>query len=218
MRRFTGPLPVEQRGTHTTGQRRPTLQVTECRTLDGGRFGPERRERVRDPATRQICGGVEPAAIPIRAPHPQPGAARDDDLRVERANVLDGEPGPLECAGQPIGQEDIRTGQQPAEQLAAHFGFDVDRDAALTAVAQLEDEVGIRAGGFAGETADDQRAPGITRGDAFHLDHVGAPVRQGGTGRRYVGPRRQLDDPDTAEHACPHSRQPPRSCDHFLLF
>ena len=84
--------------------------------------------------------------------------------------------------------------------------LDVDRDAALAAVSQLEDEVGVRAGRFAGETADDQRPPGITRGDALHLDHVGAPVRQGGTGRRYVGPRRQLDNPDTTEHA--RHRQP----------
>ena len=101
--------------------------------------------------------------IAVRAAHPEAGAPRDDDLRVERADVLDGEPGPLQRPGQPIGQEDIRSGQQTAEQLPAGFGFDVDRDAALSAVAQFEDEVGVDAGGFAGETADDQRPSRITR-------------------------------------------------------
>src|SRR6516165_2914869 len=52
---------------------------------------------------------------------------------------------------------------------------------------------GSQLGSNAGEAADDQRASGIPRGDAFHLDHVGAPVGKGDAVPRYVGPRRQLD-------------------------
>ncbi len=71
---------------------------------------------------------------------------------------------------------------EAAEQLATRIGFDVDRDAALAAVAQLEDEVGVRTGRLARESADDQGPSRVTERDALHFDDVGAPVRQGGSG------------------------------------
>src|SRR5271156_5375694 len=126
---------MEKRSAYPASQSRPALQVAECRALDSRRFRSERRERVRAPATRQVGSGVEPPAIAIRAAHPQSGAARDDDLGIERADVIDGESGALERGGQPIGQEHVGTGQQAAEQAPTRLGSDVNGDAALATVA-----------------------------------------------------------------------------------
>ncbi|GLE54035.1 hypothetical protein ATCCBAA256_35970 [Mycobacterium montefiorense] len=192
---------MEQRRAHAAGQRGPTLQVAEPGALDCGCIGTERREGVGNAAPGQVGSGIEAAAIAIRAADPQAGAARNDDLRIEGANVVDGQPGPFQCAGQPVGQEDIRSRQQAAEQLAARLGLDVDRDAALAAVTQLEDEVGVRAGRCAGEPADHQGSPRVAEGDTLHFDDVRAPVRKGRAGRRHIGPRCQFDNPHPLKDA-----------------
>lgn len=196
---------MEQGGAHSAGEGGAGLQVTETGALHGGCLAAERREGVCDPAPREVGGGVEPAPIPVRAPHAQTGAPGDDDARVEGANVGHGQPGPLQGARQPIGQEHVGAGQQPAEQLTAGFRLDVDGDAALAPIAQFEDEVGVGPRRLPGEPADHQRPPRVTGAHAFHLDDVGAPVRQGRTGGGDVGPGRQFDHPhapqDTTVHA-----------------
>src|SRR6202453_3508402 len=137
---------MEKRSAYPASQSRPALQVAECRALDSRRFLPERRQRVRAPATRQVGSSVEPAAIAIRSAHAQSGATRDDDLGIKLADVIDGESGAVGGGGAPIGQEHVRTGQQAAEQAPTRLGFDVNGDAGLAAVAQLEDEGGVGAG------------------------------------------------------------------------
>ena len=104
-------------------------------------------------------------------------------------------------ARQPVGQEDVRGGKQAAEELAAGVGLDVDRDAALAAVTDFEHEVDVGPRVLAGETADDQGPTGVAGLDVFHLDHVGAPVRQRCAGGRHVGPGRQLDDPHSTQNS-----------------
>ena len=164
------------------------MQVAEARALHRRRFGAERGERVRDAATRQVGRRVESASIAIRASHSQAGAAGDDDVRVERADVVDGQPRAFQHRGQPIGQEHICAGKQAAKEFTTGLGLDVDRNAALAAVPELEDEVGVHAGGFASEAADNQGPARVAGGDAFYLDNVGAPVRQRGTRRGHVRP------------------------------
>ena len=190
---------MEQRGAHAARERDPTLQVAETRALHGGRLGAERRHGVGHPAARQVCGRVEPALVAVRAADAGAGAASDDDVRIERADVVDGQPRPFERARQPVRQEHVRGGEQAAEVLAAGVGLDVDRDAALATVADFEDEVDVGPGVLPGETADDQCPPGVTRLDVLHLDDVGAPVRQRRAGRRHVSPGGQLDNPHAAQ-------------------
>ena len=191
---------MEECGAHAAGQRDPALQVAEPGPLHGGCLGAERRHGVGHPAAGQVCGRVESALVAIGSADAGAGAARDDDVRIERADVLDRQPRPLQRAGQPVGQEHVRGGQQATEVLAAGVGLDVDRDAALAAVADLEDEVDVGARVLPGETADHQRPTGVTRLDVLHLDDVGAPIRQRRTGGRHVRPRRQLDDAYSAQH------------------
>ena len=52
-------------------------------------------------------------------------------------------------------------GKQPAEELAAGLGLEVDRDAALAAVTEFQHEVDVDPRGLAGESADDQGATGV---------------------------------------------------------
>ncbi len=115
------------------------------------------------------------------------------------ADVLDGQPRPFQRTGTPVGQQDVGGGQQPAEVLATGFGLDVDRHAALAAVADLEDEVDVGPGVLPGEAADDQRPPRVARLHVLHLDHVGAPVRQRRARRGHVCPGGKLDDPHAVQ-------------------
>src|SRR6185436_3822281 len=136
------------------------------------------------------------------------------------ANVLDRQPRPFQRAWQPVGEEHVRRGEQAPEILAAGVGLDVDRDAALTAVADLEDEVDVGTGVLPGEASDDQGPAGVTRLDVLHLDDVGAPIRQRRTGGRHVRPRRELDDAHAAQDfrhynalptSCRYLSEPPRN-------
>ena len=170
---------------------------------------PAARKRVYT-ATHPV-GGVESALVRIRPPHTGAGTARDDEVRIERAEILDREPRSLERAGQPVGQKHVRGGQQAAEVLATPIGLDVDRDAALAAVADLEDEVDVGTGVLPGEASDDQGPAGVTRLDVLHLDDVGAPIRQRRTGGRHVRPRCELDDAHSAQHFR-HCNALPTSC------
>ncbi len=186
---------MEQRRAHTAGQRRTALQIPESRPLDRWGRPAERCEGVGDTAARQVCRGVKPAAVSIRTAHAHTGAAGDDHARIEGADVLDSQPDASQCAEQPVRQKHVGRGYQPAEELEAGLGLEVDRDAALAAIAQLEEEVGVGPGRFAGEAADDQGAPWVAGRNALHFDHVEAPVRQCGSSRGHVCPRRQFDHP-----------------------
>ena len=109
-------------------------------------------------------------------------------LGVGRTNVFDGEPRSFEGAGQPVGQQHIGAGKQTAEKLAADLRFEVDRDAALAPIAQLEHEIRVHPRSLAGKSSDDERPAGVAELDAFHLDYVRTPVRQRHSGGRHVGP------------------------------
>ncbi len=124
--RLAGAFPVEQRRAHAARERDAALQVAESRALHGRGLGAERRHRVGHPAAGQVGRRVESALVAVGSAHSGAGAARDDDVRVERADVLDRQPRPFQRAGQPVGQEHVRGGQQAAEVLAAGLGLDVD--------------------------------------------------------------------------------------------
>ena len=95
-RRLAGALAVEQRGAETTGERDPALQIAESRALHGRVLGAVRRQRVRHATARQVGRGVEATLVAVGSAHAGAGAARDDDVRIERANVLDRQPGSLQ--------------------------------------------------------------------------------------------------------------------------
>ena len=192
---------MEQRRAHTTRQRGPGLQVTECRALHCGEIRAERRQRVGHAAACGVGRAVETALIAVGSAHAKTRTARDDDVGVEGADVLDRETGSLESARQPVGQQDVGAGKQPAEELATQLGLEVDRDAALAAVTEFQHEVGVDPRGLAGESPDHQGATGIAELHTFHLDHVGAPVRERCARGRHVGPGRHLHNPNTTEHA-----------------
>lgn len=137
--------------------------------------------RVGDQVARRheafVGAELEAALVAVRSTHTGTGAARNDDVRVERADVLDGQPRPFQRSGQPVGQEDVGGGEQATEVLAAGVGLDVDRDAALAAVTDLQDEVDVGPRVLPGEAADDQRPPRVARLHVLHLYDVGAPAR-----------------------------------------
>ena len=76
---------------------------------------------------------------------------------------------PLDSARTEVVQEDIRTGQQTPEDVAAALGLQIDRDRLLAAVEPDE---------MAGESADRMvvAAGEVTAVDALELDHPGAEV------------------------------------------
>src|SRR5512132_4417938 len=179
---------MEERGAHTARKGDSALQVAETRALDGRRLGAERCHGVGHATTREIGRRVEPTLLSVRTADACAGASSDDDVWVERADVPDGQPRPFQRAGTPICEEDVRGGEQAAEILAAGVVLEVEADAALATVADLEDEVDVGPGVLPGEATDDERPPGVTRLDVLHLDDVGAPVRKRRARGGNVGP------------------------------
>jgi hypothetical protein len=91
--------------------------------------------------------------------------------------------------GPDVGEEHVGGGEQLHHRRLALVGLEVEHDAALRAVVELERRVGVQLA--AEHLAEDARR--VARG-RLHLDDVGAPVGEDAAGGRPGHPHPQLDD------------------------
>ena len=170
--RFAGAFPVEQRGAHAAGQgdpgpagrrtRGPVLPGSRCRT--GSSCTTHRRGT--DTSRRRNRPGRG------RAADTGGRAAGDDDVRVEPANIVDGQPGAFQGTGQPVGQEHIG-GSESLPKYSRPVGDFTSMAILRLPRLPISRMKSIWPRRLLGETADHQRTAGVTALDQLHLDDVG---------------------------------------------
>lgn len=114
--------------------------------------------------------------------------ARVDDLRIDRAKIVDVDPQLGPGFGQKVRQENVGVLDDLVEQFAAFGLGDVEPEAALAAVAVLHQEVDVL--GVVLSSDLHQAALAVAFDRMFDLDDVCAPVSQnraGGRDERVLG-------------------------------
>ena len=144
-------------------------------------------------------GHVVPALDRLLAPRTERAAPGVDDLRVDRADVVDVDAELLPVPWQETGQEHVRAARE-VEQHLAPFGYrHVQADAALAAVGVLDVRVGVAL--HPQQTGLAQSALRIAGDGVFDLDDVGAPLAEHRARRRHESVHRDLENPDSFERA-----------------
>ena len=173
------------------GQR---LTVRGERRRDAG-ARPERPHVVRGPV---LLVAREAVAVDVRV----------DEPRVAGRHRLVVEPRPREGARASVGDEDVGAIDEVGGDRTSLLGGQVQRDAALVAVVELERRVDLQVR----HRQDGAERVAIGRLD---LDDVGSPVAEDACGGRSGHPHPHLDDPDPfhrSRHA-PHPRTVARGRD-----
>src|ERR1700738_4777550 len=148
-------------------------------------------------------GGVDvPAGVRLRPARAVRRTAGVDDTRVDRPDVGDVDVPSRPPGRQDVGQEDIALRCQAQQQVVAFIGRDVQADAALAPVGQL-DHVGHTA--LRDQAGGDQAALRVAAHRMLDLDHVRAPLGQDRAGHGHVRPGRHLEHADSA-HDRAHCR------------
>src|SRR5262249_25837666 len=143
----SGARGLEGRGGDAAGDGHAADEVAERRPLLERRLAG-RRESIGDsPACPERHAVVPPASRVGPAPA-LTGAARVDQPRIDRAQVVPGDAQPLAGVVEEAGEEDVGAGDEPVEQGAALRMPEIDADAALVATEVLDEEV---ASGRAGD-------------------------------------------------------------------
>ncbi|ABK73678.1 hypothetical protein MSMEG_0584 [Mycolicibacterium smegmatis MC2 155] len=162
--------------------RQRAAEFLGCQGVPHTAAGPER-------------GAVEPAGEPLGPLVAVRAAARVDDVRVHRPDVLDVELVLLPGLRHVVGEEDIRHLRQLVEHLLPLGLGHVDADAALAAVGMLDQRMPV---GVELEPAHVDEAPlGVAPHRMLNLDHVGAPVGEDRSGRGNERELRDLQHPYT---------------------
>ena len=141
-RRHVDPLPgagavaVQQRGEDRHGHEVPAVVVHE-------RVAPARRREIGEPRGRgepaDRLGDRAPALVgPVRALVPEAGVRHVDDVGADRPQLVVREAEPGEHAGREVLGDDVGDRDQPADELAAALGAQVDGDAELLDVVVVE--------------------------------------------------------------------------------
>ena len=150
--------------------------------------GCQRRRQARaGPVGRDVVGG----AVGLVALEPVAGDDGVDQAPVARPQGLGVEAGPPECGHTDVGEEDVGRIHQFECEGAALVGTEVDDDAPLGPVVELEHGVGRE---VAPEHAL-ERPRRVPEG-RLDLDDVRAPVRQDPTGGGAGDPHAELDHAD----------------------
>ena len=127
-------------------------------------------------------------------PERRPGGV--DHLVVAGRDVVVAEPPAVHRAGLEVGDHDVGPRGQPQEDLAAFGTAEVDRDAALAAVARREV-------GAAGVTSLHRQPPGlVAEPRQLDLDDVGAPLAERRRRLRALHQQPGLDDLDPIQRSC----------------
>jgi hypothetical protein len=118
------------------------------------------------------------------------------DLGVHALDVLGGGPQLALHLGQLVGQEHIRGLDKSGEYGVSRLGGDVQTDAALVPVEDLEEKVDAVLGR---DHSGADHAPAGVAVEALDLDDVGAVLREEGTARRDEPVLGYVDDPDAVQ-------------------
>ena len=157
-------------------------------------------EAVGEAAARPVAEGVVAGPPSLVALAPVAGEVAVDDALVDGAQVLVGEPAPLQAGITGAGDEDVGLLDGLEESVAAPLVADVDGGAALVAVGLLPKRPRLAVAPGVGD--DVQRARGVAAAGVLDLEHVGAPLRQDGRPAGHCGHRPQLDHLDAAQGSC----------------
>ena len=153
-----------------------------------------RGQRVRDARPRPVRGDVVRAPVGVLALDPVSGDERVDQAGMAGHDLVVPEPHAFQRFGPDVGQEDVGARDEFRDDGPPAFAGEVDRDAALGPVVEIERRV-------AGAVAADhpaERARRVT-GRRFHLDDVSAPVGEDAAGSRAGDPHAEFDDADAGE-------------------
>ena len=165
-------------------------------------------QRMAHPAARPECGAVEASRIPFRPLVTVGAAARVDDVRIHRANVLDVELVLLPLRRHVVRQEDVGGLDDLVQDFLAARRRYVDADASFTSIGVLDQWVPIRVELEAAHV--DEAALGVTAYWVLHLDDVCAPVGEDRPRRRHERELRDFENPNARHHLDQVS--PPASC------
>ena len=196
---LAGAFAMKQRRRDTAGDVHPADRIAERRNALRQRAAEFLGcQRVAHAAARPERGAVESAGVAFGSLVAVGAAARVDDVRVGRADVLDVELVLLPLRGHVVGQEHVGgLGDLVEDFLAAGCGH-VDADAALAAVGMLDQRVPVRIQLEAAHV--DEAALGVAAHRVLDLDDVRAPVGEDRSGRRNERELRNLEDANALHH------------------
>ena len=156
------------------------------------------RQGMAHTAARPEGGAVESAGVAFGSLVSVRAAARVDDVRVGRADVLDVELVLLALRGHVVGQEHVGGLGDLVEHFLTAGRRHVDADAALAAVGMLDQRMPL--GVELEATHVDEAALRVAANGMFDLDDVRAPVGEYRPGRRHERELRNLEDANALHH------------------
>ncbi len=189
-------LAREERRCHPARERHPGDVIPHGAALVG-RVAARRRQRRGDAGARPEGADVVGRPVAVGAALAVAGDARVDEARVAGAQPRVVETERLEDLRPHVGHEHVRAVDELARDAPAVLGAEVERDAPLAAVVELEGRVGGQLGARHGEIEAAERIP-VGRLD---LHHLRAPVGEHAARRGAGDPEPELDHP----HACHRS-------------
>ena len=199
LHRLAGALAMKQRRRDSARDVHPADRVAERRDalrqratqLLGG-------QRMAHAAARPERSAVEAAGVPSGSLVAVGAAARVDDVRVHRANVLDVELVLLTLCGHVVRQEHVGGLGDLVQHFLSTGGGHVDADAAFTAIGMLDQRVPVRVELEPAHV--DETALGVATHRVLHLDDVCAPIGEDRPRRRHERELRDFEDPNALHH------------------
>ena len=190
---LTRALPVEQRGADAAGERRARVVVAHPAALER-QLAARRGEQVGDAGARPERGDVERRLVGIRSFAAETGDVAVHEPRVagQQRHVVEAEAGQRRAAH--VRDEHVGGIEQVERGGLAVVRPEVEHDAALAAVVELEDRVVRQV--VAEHLAELARRVALRRLD---LDDVGAPVGEHAARRRAGDPHAELHDLDPVQ-------------------
>ena len=192
-------LAIEQGTADAGGERHPRDVVAEA-AADGRRQRTTRHDGRRQRRPRPERTHVVARSVGVGTLQPVPGDDAVHERREPLAHRVRIEPQPLQRGDPGVGDEHVGVGQQTVHRRSPVVAAQVEHDAALAAVVQLE----RRHRRLFARTDGSEDRPLRVAARRLDLDHVGAPVGHHPGCGRSRHPRRQLHDTHPGkDHAQP---------------
>ena len=154
-------------------------------------------ERTHDPGARPERQVVEAPAVRVGAARPVAAERDIDHPGVDGADLLEAEAVPLHAMASQVGDEDIRAGGQPPNEIGAAGTLEIHRDRALAPVVELERGQDLRVRRIRLQHAAEGIAPG-----RLDLHDISAEVGHEGGGGRRGEPVRDLKHANLIKGRC----------------